>query len=425
MTAATWNAAAPLSVFERLRFDRLRVFLLVFFTFAMPFTRVFEIGGKAVNFAVADLLLPLGVLWLAWMSLSRGARIPLGGLFFTFVAAICISTLWNLNTALSLRGPASLAIETVKTISLWLYFYLVVNVVESRKDLLLLLKTWSIAGALVSAAGAAGSLAFQYGGIVSSFSAFYRAQGTFEDSNLFAAHAALSMFFTLIYRNLTGSRSLWVWVAVALDLAGILLSASRGSLLATLLSLALVWLLCSSVRAKMITALSIVVLGTLLSTVPDKQGLLSRNAALSRLTTTTVDLDNPEAAQRRRLWNTAFDQFLASPVLGCGRGNFGVAEHNGLMYAHNTYLGLLAETGLLGFLVYMAFGGYALFVLIHGLTLPANPFRTATVLLLGGLLAIALAGVTINIENYRGIWMLMGIVECFRRNFLSSEGSVA
>jgi O-antigen ligase len=207
---------------------------------------------------------------------------------------------------------------------------------------------------------------------------------------------------------------------VFLDIAGIVLSASRGSLLAALLSLGVVWLLCSSVRAKTMTAVAVVMLGSILSAVPDKDALFSKNAALSRLTTTTVDLDNPEAAQRRGLWTAAVDEFLKSPILGCGRGNFGVALHGGLMYAHNTYLGLLAELGLAGFLTYLAFGAQALFVLIRGLT-ASKEYKVATAMLLAGVLAVALAGITINIENYRGIWMLMAVVECFRRLYLTMD----
>ena len=42
-------------------------------------------------------------------------------------------------------------------------------------------------------------------------------------------------------------------------------------------------------------------------------------------------------------------------------------------------------------------------------------------LLLASLLVVALAGVTINIENYRGLWMLLALMEAYRRVISMSQ----
>ena len=41
--------------------------------------------------------------------------------------------------------------------------------------------------------------------------------------------------------------------------------------------------------------------------------------------------------------------------------------------------------------------------------------------MLAALLVVALAGVTINIENYRGLWMLLALMEAYRRVALEPQ----
>ena len=98
-----------------------------------------------------------------------------------------------------------------------------------------------------------------------------------------------------------------------------------------------------------------------------------------------------------------------------GRGNYGLGaggEAQAIGFAHNTYLGLLAETGILGFMTYA--------MVVAGIGFPAllaaNQYGHGKAsLLVASLLVVALSGVTINIENYRGLWMLLALTESYRR----------
>ena len=151
---------------------------------------------------------------------------------------------------------------------------------------------------------------------------------------------------------------------------------------------------------------------------PNRDEVLAGNPITARLTTTTVDLNNPEAMQRRELWEVAWKTWQANPWLGVGKGNYGMGEGGeagAIGVAHSTYLGTLAETGIAGFLIYLLVLGRLVgpsLLSVFG----RNDFDAA--ILLGALLVILLAGITISIENYRGLWVLMAIFEAYRRTVL-------
>ncbi len=412
------------NVFQAIHLGRLRVFLIAAIGFAMPFSKVIEASGKMINFAVADVFLPLALFFLIWSSVRGGVRVPALALFCLTIICLLISTLVNLELTLRFRGPVSLVVETVKAVLLWLYFYAVVNLVGRRSDFHLLLKAWMAGSVIVALSGVFGSLAFQYFGLVTPFSLMYRAQGTFEDANLYAAHLSLSIFLTLVYQRVSASRSLWTWFVIASNLAGIFYSASRGSLLALAVSGGILWLFFSSVRAKLTAAIVVVTLICGVAAIPNLNRVLEANPITNRLATATVDLRNPEAEQRRGLWEEAIREFLHSPAFGVGRANYGTLAnpYPEIAYAHNTYLGLLAETGLAGFLCYAGFAGWLLLLLGRNIvTGQFGEYRLAAAFVLMAVVTVALDGATINIENYRGLWIALAITECFRRLYGRAE----
>ena len=76
---------------------------------------------------------------------------------------------------------------------------------------------------------------------------------------------------------------------------------------------------------------------------------------------------------------------------------------------HNTYLGLACEIGLLGCAAFLAFLGWpALSILLSGPTLSSR-------ILLVAMLSLTISGLTISIENFRGIWAVAALIEAYRR----------
>jgi len=75
----------------------------------------------------------------------------------------------------------------------------------------------------------------------------------------------------------------------------------------------------------------------------------------------TEEAIGSDAAGRLLLWITAWNYFVHSPLIGVGWGNFTDLYgfdipilQPGMYAAHNTYLQLLAETGLLGFVAFFS-----------------------------------------------------------------------
>ncbi len=400
----------------------------VLFTAALliPISREWNFGGKSVNFGAADPLVAMVGLWLLWRLLTKGIRLPLGGLFLLNIAVVGVSTLYNQEIALNFQGPIGILVWLAKTPFLWLSFYLVVNLVDDRPGFLVFLRGWLFASVMVAGTGMYGSLSFQYTGVHNMFANWYRAQGTLNDCNAYAMYLALSFFLACVYLRLTPGRRHWVFVVMAIQLAGFSFSGSRGGTLAFIGALLAWWFLSASIKQKVVSAVAVAALVLTIVSLPQWDDFASSNPILSRLTRTTVDLGSSEISDRRLLWDEAIGDFLDSPVVGIGRGNLGQHKPTGPVYgygvAHNTLLGLLGEVGLLGTLVYTCVVGFYLWVLLREHSLFSSGVRWgAAAIFLAAVTEAAMAGMTINVENDRALWSLLGILECYRRLYIESD----
>jgi putative inorganic carbon (hco3(-)) transporter len=124
-----------------------------------------------------------------------------------------------------------------------------------------------------------------------------------------------------------------------------------------------------------------------------------------------------EASPRVHAWQTAFETFTQSPFLGRGIGmpiaNAQFTDPAGnvrlLTDAHNTYVSVLGESGLLGFLTFFGIVGFAVFGLLKWK--PEDAFsKTIRLCLLLALLDVVLyQSLTGSYEDARHLWVLFGI----------------
>ncbi len=171
--------------------------------------------------------------------------------------------------------------------------------------------------------------------------------GIFNDPNdlgmLFVM--CLPMAFYLSGQGgLMGLRRLF-WVAVAAVLVyGIYLTNSRGTLLALLVILGIyVW------RKRGLVVAGILGVGAL-------GGLLMLPSRLQ-----DVDVSEESAFGRVDSWYEGLQMFISNPVFGVGPGNY--SDYNTLT-AHNSFMLVLAETGYLGFTVWLAFVCYGFWMMV-------------------------------------------------------------
>lgn len=177
--------------------------------------------------------------------------------------------------------------------------------------------------------------------------------GIFNDPNdlglLFASTLPMAVF---LGRKGGTLRLFWLACA-ALLLYGTYLTNSRGAMLAVLVVAG-----CYLWYRK-----GIVLAGTL--------GVIGL-AVMKLLSSRMEELDAGEesAAGRIDAWYAGLDMFRGNPLLGVGPGNF--TEYNELT-AHNSFVLALAETGFLGFILWLAFVGYGFWMMLTIVRHPHTP----------------------------------------------------
>lgn len=158
-----------------------------------------------------------------------------------------------------------------------------------------------------------------------------------------------------------GSRQKLIYLALLLPVwVGLVLSNSRGGILAMLAQVVIAALLLMRRLALKIVLVVVLVAGVLVGTVWVGGDRLVTNfeAAGSELGST----GGSDGASRNEIWRATMKLFAAHPLLGAGLGGYWIAitaYHNasGVLTpqeAHNDYLELLASGGLIGF----AIGGW-------------------------------------------------------------------
>lgn len=169
--------------------------------------------------------------------------------------------------------------------------------------------------------------------------------GIFNDPNdlglLFAATLPMAVF--LGRRGAGAMRPVWL-VAVLLLLYGTYLTNSRGAMLAVLVIIGCyIWYRKGIVLAG--------ILGII--------GLTTMKLLSSRME--QLDAGEESAAGRVDAWYAGLEMFRDNPAFGVGAGNF--TEYNELT-AHNSFVLVLAETGFVGFVLWLAFVGYGFWMML-------------------------------------------------------------
>jgi len=252
-----------------------------------------------------------------------------------------------------------------------------------------------------------------------------RHAGPQADANFWGRILVLGLPFALTLTKLTASvqrRVLW-GIAALLICAGVVLTGSRGAMLALIL-VTLLWALLTGGGALKSLALAPLVFGLALL-VP---GVGSRLLTLSTIGagSSSLVVGDPSLQGRLAAQRVAIQMFLDHPVLGVGPGNFLTFAQDYLhdlalnappLVAHNSYLEAAAEGGFLGFLAWIFLLGAAVFVALRARLL-ARPVSGA--LDTGGIFALsnavlaalagwAVASVFLNLATFRSFLFVCAI----------------
>jgi O-antigen ligase len=165
--------------------------------------------------------------------------------------------------------------------------------------------------------------------------------GIFNDPNdlgmLFVM--CLPMAFYLSSRGgWLGLKRLFWWTAIVLLVWGCYLTNSRGTLLALVAMLGVyVW------RTRGVVMAALMGVGAL-------GGLMMLPSRLQEM-----EVSEASAMGRVESWYEGIQMFIGSPVFGIGAGGYSDLHE---LTAHNSFVLVLAETGIIGFTIWLAIVGY-------------------------------------------------------------------
>src|SRR6266403_1659145 len=381
-----------ISVLSKLAFASL--WLLVF---AMPWEDAITISDFGTSARLIGMV-ALGLGLLAIIERGKIRRPAVGHIVMgLFVLLAALSYLWSLY-------PEGTLIQTFSYIQLFAMVWLIWELAPRVREQMRLMQAY-VLGTFVSGIDTL-CLFFSH-----QESVYQRFAGARLDANDLGLIMALSipMSYYLLIENKTWTA--WIY-RVHLILAGttILLTASRGATLATVVALALVPLTQARLGGRQRVALLLTVIlliGGIIFFVPE--------TSWERLATMPGEFERGTFTGRTIIWKAGWEIFRAHPFVGIGANSFRVivsrelaepirmGEADPAPPAHNTFLSVLVEQGVLGFAVFCGMLG-ALALSLRGM--PPFPQRLWIVSL-----AVWIVGVSsLTWEMRKPTWFFFGLL---------------
>lgn len=222
------------------------------------------------------------------------------------------------------------------------------------------------------------------------------------------------------YLGMTYRQPLLRWVCRAylpVAVVAIGLSGSRGGMVATTVALLFVPLSMTRLSpGRLASAMVMLGVAGALAVVYVPETLVER------LSTIGTELEGGRIGGRGKLWKAGLQAFAYQPVAGYGTARFKMAITPILggmsQVAHNSFISVLVEQGLVGFLLYMA-----MFVAVFRsvMKLPTLERRFALVLLT----TLVVAMLPLTWEDRRPVWVILALLMGFSQARIAEMGGAA
>lgn len=179
--------------------------------------------------------------------------------------------------------------------------------------------------------------------------------------------------FTIVLRDNNKQVKVKYYELIGLAMlgGGVLLTGKRADFAFALLGLFAVYVFSSNREKGALRLFVGVLVGYILITLLTSNYMaFSKDSTLYRIGYTIANMESEDVLNGRTdLYDSAKNLFLQHPILGVGWDNFKV-KANLTMAAHNVYLQLLCETGIIGFSLFVIGLIFSFFKTIHCVTLP-------------------------------------------------------
>ncbi|HAT73745.1 MAG: hypothetical protein US30_C0005G0040 [Candidatus Moranbacteria bacterium GW2011_GWF2_36_839] len=179
---------------------------------------------------------------------------------------------------------------------------------------------------------------------------YFRAIATFPDPHSFSLFLGMMLPLSVILFFVSEKKVLWIFSFVVIFLANIL-TFSRGGYVAIIVGITIfvgVFWNKIQIKQKLMAGLAVIIL-VLMLTVP---------GPVSQRFDSSFDLQEGSNAGRIGMWQKSLGIILEKPFFGTGIGNFSLEVDNNAgyrnpIYAHNTYLDIAVEEGILASLIWI------------------------------------------------------------------------
>lgn len=361
----------------------------------------------------AGLLLALS--WLARTTTHQGEDENLLTAFPSLAVLLGLLLAWSALSLTWAENPAQ-SYEPISRYGLNVLLFLVVfTAVRDRDDARLTVSAF-LAGAATAAV---------YGALSVDQSGARLANGLL-DPNEFAAVLLAGMALSVGVISLNKGRpvvQLLALTAGGVCLAGILLTASRGGLIA--LGVALVFAILVAGRWRLAVGVGA---AALVLIVGFYVNALASDQEQARITQVTRGETRVEEG-RTTIWQVGWRVFQSQPVHGIGIGNFQTSSHHFLLrpgslnrsdqiisansVAHNTYLEVLAELGVVGLALFASIIAFSLGAMLaaarHFAKLADRAMQAFCLALAVALVGSLAADFFISEEYSKQLWLLLGL----------------
>lgn len=366
---------------------KLALICLLMLIFAVPTDGLWSIAGLALVKVAGLLLFGMVALLLISGDGLRGSP----WFFIAVTAYICWMLFSYLWTWMPINYETSLAINSQQSIKGHLYLFMLVlltfQVIRTEQDFNL-----ALAAYLLGAMGLIYFLVRGYDPTSTTIRHEIKGFDANETSLQLALGLPMAWYLLLITKSwLLRSLSL---IYIPLALYGIFITGSRTGFIAALLGFVGVipWLWRARFVWKLLV-LSFFIIAVIGATslVPEK--------TLDRLFSSGTELSQGTLSSRSITWSRAWLEINEAPIFGNGLSSFRrvINKYNIDYTAHNSYISIMVEQGIIGLLFYLA---VILAVLLQGWRVPAEQR-----LLIISLLLIAVAGqFTLTLNEKMFIW---------------------
>lgn len=381
----------------------------------LPFMSYVKFGGITTNMSFSDLLLPLALL-LTYIKPSRIVERNLRKYLTHMTVLLMLMAFsffnivkWDAFTV-SLTGYLT---AMLKFIICFLYLLVFAHFISENKEKTKQITDVFILSSVLDACLGYGGILLNLAGIHNSFvyENTYRVCGSFSDPNLFACFIFIGLYLTIF--NYQKYRQVRYLVAVFFQIGVILLTASKAALISIAVFL-FFWIVgqisASRKRIKKTSLLVVLISIAVLALSIVSTDIFTK--AFGRFQTLLTGLDDDFSTGRVNLWRRSFVLIMNSPIFGVGLGMHNVAgqellELSSNFIFHNTYLNYIVELGIFG-LIWIVMG--VRFLIKHQIALQKAGHGLP---LMGLLAAILFMIFTLDLENFRNLWLFICLLLSF------------